>query len=194
MQSTTGSRGYRFNQTERMQRFEAFLNPNLNRLYGLALSLAKDPHDAEDLLQLTCMKAWRAFDTFVPGDFKKWITTILFNTFINMSRRKRREPFFVEVERVAGSLAGDETTDDEVFLNYDYDLVFGDEVSAALEDLPDKYRVVVLLCDVVGMRYKEIADIVKAPIGTIMSRLHRGRRILAGNLVNYAASEYGYAQ
>jgi RNA polymerase sigma-70 factor (ECF subfamily) len=178
--------------SKQMQEFEHLLNPILNQLYGLSLTLARNPHDAEDLVQLTCLKAWRAFDTFNPGNFKKWITTILFNNFINLSRKRKRQPYFIEIDTLAGFLTDTEESGEDILLNGDYDLYFADEVSEALDRLPEKYRIVVLLCDVVGMQYKEIADVIKAPIGTIMSRLHRGRRILAQNLVTYASTEYGY--
>jgi RNA polymerase sigma-70 factor (ECF subfamily) len=177
-------------ESKRMRDFEHYLFPHMDRLYGLALTLTRNHHDAEDLVQTTYLRAWRAFDTFVPGDFKKWVTTILFNGFINLSRKSKRSPYLLEIEAVKESVIPRED-----FSSFDDDLegFFGDEVSNALEGLPDKYRTVVLLCDVAGLHYKEIAGAVSTPIGTVMSRLHRARKMLADNLRSYAASEYGYA-
>ena len=172
--------------------------PHLDALYGVALRLIKHERDAEDLVQDTYLKAYRHFDKYQRGtNCKAWLFKILTNTFINSYRKKQKErTYLVEddarplYERFAvrPPLPLDRAfeSEDELFHT-----VFGDEVRAALEQVPADFRLVVLLADLQDFSYKEIAEIMDCPIGTVMSRLYRGRRLLQKELVEYAL-EQGY--
>src|SRR5579862_9855904 len=154
-------------------------------LYSAALRMTRNPSDAEDLVQETYLKAYRAFDSFTEGtNLKAWLNRILTNTYINTYRAARRRPQVSDVEDVEdlylyrrlnpfdGSSAGRSAEDEAL------DSFTDDEVKSAIEALPDAFRIAVLLADVEGFSYKEIAEITDVPIGTVMSRLHRGRSAL----------------
>ena len=165
------------------ERFERDVLPLLSSLYGAALRLTRNPADAEDLVQETYLRAFRGFAGFQEGtNLKAWLYRILTNSYINVYRKKQREPQTVEgpddvdewylfdrlgARRVEGS------AEDEVL-----DRIPDADVKAALESLPENFRMPVLLADVEGFSYKEIAEIMDTPIGTVMSRLHRGRKAL----------------
>jgi RNA polymerase sigma-70 factor (ECF subfamily) len=174
---------------ERQRRFETDALPYLEGMYGAALRLTRNPADAEDLLQETFLRAFAAFETFEPGtNLKAWLYRILINTYISAYRKQQRSPRTVSAEDVEGfSLAqaildqGGRTPETEVL-----DRIPDDEVKRALEALPEQFRVAVLLADVEGFSYKEIADITDVSIGTVMSRLHRGRKALQKALWEYA--------
>jgi RNA polymerase sigma-70 factor, ECF subfamily len=161
-------------------------------LYSAALRMTRNPADAEDLVQETYLKAYRAYDSFQEGtNLKAWLYKILTNTFINSYRARKRRPEQADVDdiedlylfrRLGGleaSTAG-RSAEDEVM-----DLFTDSEVKEALESLPESFRMAVLLADVEGFSYKEIADIMDVPIGTVMSRLHRGRKALQRALVEF---------
>lgn len=172
--------------------------PHIDALYGVALRLIKNERDAEDLVQDTYLKAFNHFDKYKRGtNCKAWLFKILTNTFINRYRKKQKEKtFLVEddertlYERHAArpALPLDRGFDDEAHL---FHTVFGDEVREALETVPTDFRLVVLLADLHDFSYKEIAEIMDCPIGTVMSRLYRGRRLLQKHLVEYALDQ-GY--
>lgn len=157
----------------------------MGSLYSAALRMTRNPADAEDLVQETYLKAYRAYGSFKEGtNLKAWLYRILTNTFINVYRARRRHPEEADLEEVEdfylfrrlGGLeaaAAARSTEDEVL-----DHFTDDEVKQALESLPEAFRMTVLLADVEGFSYKEIAEITDVPIGTVMSRLHRGRRSL----------------
>ena len=161
-------------------------------LYTAALRMTRNPADAEDLVQETYLKAYRAFATFESGtNLKAWLYRILTNTFINAYRSKKRRPEQADVEdveelylyhRLGGleAAAAGRSAEDEVL-----DRFTDEEVKSALEALPEQFRMAVLLADVEGFSYKEIAEIVDVPIGTVMSRLHRGRRALQKTLFEF---------
>ena len=158
---------------------------HMSSLYSAALRMTRNPADAEDLLQETYLKAYRSFATFQDGtNLKAWLYRILTNTYINAYRAKKRRPEQTDVEdvedlylyhRLGGleAAAAGRSAEEEVLERFT-----DDEVKAALESLPDNFRMAVLLADVEGFSYKEIAEIMDVPIGTVMSRLHRGRRAL----------------
>ena len=163
-----------------------------DQLYTAALRMTRNPADAEDLVQETYLKAYRAFGSFQEGtNLKAWLYRILTNTFINSYRAKKRRPELSEIEDVEdlylyrrlggleGAAAG-RSAEDEVM-----DHFTDDHVKAALESLPEQFRMAVLLADVEGFAYKEIAEILDIPIGTVMSRLHRGRRALQKALFDF---------
>lgn len=167
---------------------EPFMSP----LYSAALRMTRNPADAEDLVQETYLKAYRAYDSFRAGtNLKAWLYRILTNTFINSYRSKRRHPEETELEEVEdfylfrrlGGLeaaAAGRSAEDVVL-----ESITDDAVKQALESLPESFRMAVLLADVEGFSYKEIAEIMDVPIGTVMSRLHRGRRALEKALHDY---------
>jgi RNA polymerase sigma-70 factor (ECF subfamily) len=165
------------------ERFERDVLPLLNNLYGAALRMTRNPADAEDLLQDTYLRAYRGFAGFKEGtNLKAWLYRILTNSFINTYRKRQREPQMVEgpddveewylYDRLGGRSV-EESAEDEVL-----DQMPDEDVKRALESLPENFRLPVLLADVEGFSYKEIAEIMDTPIGTVMSRLHRGRKAL----------------
>ena len=164
----------------------------MNSLYAAALRMTRNPADAEDLVQETYLKAYRAFGSFQQGtNLKAWLYRILTNTFINSYRSKKRRPEETEMDDVEdlylyrrlggleGASAG-RSAEEEVLESFT-----DDEVKTALESLPESFRMAVLLADVEGFSYKEIAEIMDVPIGTVMSRLHRGRRALQKALYEF---------
>ncbi len=154
----------------------------LNGLYGAALRLTANPADAEDLVQDTYLKAFRAADQFQPGtNLKAWLFTILHNTFLNRRRRAVREPLAVEadeIERAAAALPGEPETPEQLLLRNTLDA----DLEAALDSLPGAFRQAVWLRDVEEFTYAEIAAMLEVPIGTVMSRISRGRRLLYDRL------------
>ncbi len=160
-------------------------------LYSAALRMTRNPADAEDLVQETYLKAYRAFGGFTEGtNLKAWLYRILTNTYINTYRAAKRRPEIADVEdvedlylyrRMPAAESLGRSAEDEAL-----DTFTDDEVKAALESLPENFRMAVLLADVEGFSYKEIADITDAPIGTVMSRIHRGRRALQKALHGFA--------
>jgi RNA polymerase sigma-70 factor, ECF subfamily len=173
-------------------RFAELAMEHMGSLYSAALRMTRNPSDAEDLVQETYLKAYRSFGTFQEGtNLKAWLYKILTNTFINSYRARKRRPEQTELDEVEdlylyrrlGGLeaaAAGRSAEEEVL-----DSFTDDEVKGALESLPDTFRMAVLLADVEGFSYKEIADILDIPIGTVMSRLHRGRKALQKALFEF---------
>jgi RNA polymerase sigma-70 factor, ECF subfamily len=165
------------------ERFERDVLPLLPSLYGAAMRMTRNPTDAEDLVQDTYLRAYRGFAGFKEGtNLKAWLYRILTNSFINTYRKKQREPQIVEgpedidewylYDRLGGRSV-ETSAENEVL-----DQIPDADVKAALESLSENFRLAVLLADVEGFSYKEIAEIMDVPIGTVMSRLHRGRKAL----------------
>ncbi len=174
-----------------LERFDRDVLPLLPSLYGAALRMTRNPADAEDLLQDTTLRAYRGFASFQEGtNLKAWLYRILTNSFINTYRKRQREPKTVEgpddvdewflFDRL-GSLSVERSAEDDVL-----DRIPDADVKAALESIPENFRIAVLLADVEGFSYKEIAEITDVPIGTVMSRLHRGRKALEKALYGVA--------
>src|SRR5262249_53162607 len=169
--------------------------PHLADLYAAARRYTRDPADAEDLVQETYLRAYAAWDRFVPGsNCRAWLLRILTNSFINNYRRRRSRNAFAQRggdEQVGvfyGAEQRDDARDPEGAMVGD---TLGDEVTRALDELPEEYRAVVVLADVEGLRYRDIATALDCPIGTVMSRLFRARRQLEGALAGFAATDYG---
>ena len=182
-------------QVERVE-FEKAAMPFLDSLYNTALRLARNAQDAEDLVQETYLKAYRAYAQFTPGtNLKAWLFRILKNTFINEYRRRQavpKESDFAAIEdsfesEVSPEATGQIKNPEEEALETAYD----ENVQKALDGLPSDYRMAVLLADIEGFSYKEVAEILEIPIGTVMSRLYRGRKLLEETMLQYARSR-GY--
>ena len=167
----------------------------MGSLYSAALRMTRNASDAEDLVQETYLKAYRAFGSFQEGtNLKAWLYRILTNTFINSYRARRRRPEQTELDEVEDlylyrrlggleAVTAGRSAEEEVLEHFTEG-----EVKAAVEELPEQFRMAVLLADVEGFSYKEIAEILDIPIGTVMSRLHRGRKALQKALHDFGTA------
>lgn len=182
---------------EKHKAFESDALQHLDSLYNSALKLTYNEEDAKDLVQETFLKAFRFFDQYEPGtSCKAWLYKILKNTFINKYRKKMRQPEQVDFDSVEPfvELIKDKNFQDSKSLDVGIlNSFLSDEINEALSRLSYDFRMVLLLSDIEGFSYKEIADILDCPIGTIRSRLSRGRKMMFKNLLKYAKKE-GYFQ
>lgn len=180
---------------KRRSEFERTALPHIDALYGAAYRLTRNPRDAEDLVQDAMLRAYRFWDSFQKdSNCKAWLFRILTNTFINSYQKKKRSREIInqaaaEQEATGGVLVQERASNlrdpQEILI----DRTLSDDVASALAALPPDFRVAVVLCDVQGFSYKEIAEIVECPVGTVMSRLHRGRRLLKKALYDFAVAE-----
>ncbi|MBA3728320.1 MAG: sigma-70 family RNA polymerase sigma factor [Actinobacteria bacterium] len=167
-------------------RFERDALPLLSGLYSAAYRLTRNAADAEDLVQETFLRAYRGFAQFKEGtNLKAWLYRILTNTFINIYRKKQREPQTISEDEVEDWYLYSKMVGEGMEPSAETSVIESlpdEEVQEALSSLPEQFRIAVLLADVEGFSYKEIADITDVPIGTVMSRLHRGRKALEKRL------------
>lgn len=183
--------------TDRRRQFEAEALPHMDALLRTALRMTRNSSDAEDLVQEAMAKAYRSWDKFESGtNCRAWLFKIMTNMFINEYRSKSRAPVAMSVDDVdegflygqLASASGQRTPEEELFAR-----ILDDDVKNAIAELPEDYRLVVMLSFVEGFSYQEIADIVDLQLGTVKSRLHRGRKLLQKKLYDYAVKN-GYVR
>ncbi len=176
---------------DRRTAFEQEALPHLDAVYRVALRLSGDPSQAEDLSQETMLKAYRSWHQYQPGtNARAWLLTILRHTFINQYRRTKHHKATVDVTEVEHYTVFHDVQDADPEGTF-FDQIIDEEIYQAIDALPDEFRETVVLSDVEGLSYAEIAEITGVPVGTVKSRLYRGRRLLQKQLYDYAV-EMGY--
>ena len=176
---------------EKRQSFEREALVHLDALYRVALRLTANAADADDLVQETMLKAYRAWDQYEKGtNAKGWLMTILRHAFINEYRRRTRHPENVDLDTIEPFAVFGEVQDEDPQGAF-FDKIVDDEVLREIDKLPEAFRETLVLSDVEGMSYQEIAKILEIPVGTAKSRLFRARKVLQGRLYEYAVSQ-GY--
>lgn len=174
------------------RRFQRDALPLLDSLYGGALRMTRNPADAEDLVQETMLRAYRAFDRFEEGtNLKAWLFRIMTNAYINTYRKRQREPQKVSTDEVEDfdlyqELKSHDPQYEQTPENIVLDNLVDSDIMEAIDDLPEQFRLAVVLSDVEGFTYAEMAEIMEVPMGTVMSRLHRGRKALQKRLWDLA--------
>lgn len=174
---------------ENRKEFETLALQYMDSLYGVALRMTRDATEAQDLVQDAYLRAYRFFDKFKKGtNFRAWLFKILRNVYINKYRKKLKAPMMIDASNaeIAEELQSSINPENDIF-----DKLLDDDVKNAIDELPDDFRDAIVLSDIEGFSYKEIADILNCPIGTVMSRLHRGRKLLRESLYDYAKNQ-GY--
>ncbi len=175
---------------EQTDLFEKELLPQADALYNFAYHLSYNEDDANDLVQDTYFKALRFMNKYEVGtNPKAWLFTILKNAFINEYRKKSKQPNKVDYEEIVNFHQEEEGTNYSSYMDLRVEMfenMMGDEVTIAINDLPEDFRTVILLCDIEGFTYEEIAAIIDIPLGTVRSRLHRARNLLKEKLKKYA--------
>lgn len=182
--------------TNKQREFKSEALPHMDFLYNYALRMTYNAADAEDLVQETFMKAFRFWDSYEQGtNIRAWLFRIMKNAYINRYRKEKKEPETVEYQEVenfytsmsGGAVESSDSTE-AMFSN-----LLEDDVSIAIAELPEDFRTVVILCDVEELKYEEVAEFLECPIGTVRSRLHRGRKVLRSKLFEYAKKR-GYVE
>lgn len=169
--------------------FEREAMPHMSAMYNFAMRLTRNPDDAADLVQDSMLKGFRFFDSFDKGtNCKAWLFRILKNTHINRYRQESKAPETVEYDVVEEfyDTIKDSSVETSTLERKIFDETLDDELSTALDNLPEMFRTVVVMCDIEELTYEEIAELLDCPIGTVRSRLHRARKILAATLSGYA--------
>ncbi len=185
IEETTNNSGTKVDYKE----FEKEALPHMDALYNFALKMTGDADDAQDLVQETFLKAFRFFDKFERGtNCKAWLFRILKNSFINDYRKSSKEPDKVDYDDIQNFYENIKATDIKTqHAEADvFSKLLDDDISSAISDLPEDFRTVIILSDIEGFNYEEIADFIDCPVGTVRSRLHRARKMLYAKLHNYA--------
>ncbi|MEO8294445.1 MAG: sigma-70 family RNA polymerase sigma factor [Gemmatimonadota bacterium] len=178
-------------ESERRTSFDEEILPQLDLLYRVGLRYTGEPARAEDLVQDTMLKAYRAWERFQPGtSARAWLLAIMRNTFINLYRREKREPISMDLENVdvAPEERRNEETDPEGAF---FDKIVDERILRGLDKLPREFKEVMMLSDVEGLPYAEIAQALSIPVGTVKSRLFRARKLMQADLYNHAV-DMGY--
>jgi RNA polymerase sigma factor (sigma-70 family) len=182
----------RYSEKEKYTVFDKEFMPHIDSMYNFAFRLTNDEDDANDLVQDTYLKAFRFINSFERGtNAKAWLFRILKNSFINDYRKKSKEPSKVDYQDVETTYNSTEDAEMDATTDLRTETVqdmIGDEVANALNSLPVDFRTVIILCDIEGFTYEEMAKILDIPIGTVRSRLHRARNLLKEKLKTYASS------
>ena len=181
-------------KTEKEKEFLEEAVPHMNFLYSFARHLTGNPDDADDLVQDTFLKAYKFWDKYEKGtNIRAWLFRIMKNSYINRYRKEVKEPNLVDFDEIQEFYTSlKEVTNDEQDLEAKiFGGILDDDVSKALDSLPPDFKTVVILCDIEGLSYEEIADFIDIPVGTVRSRLHRGRKMLQSQLFDYAKQK-GY--
>lgn len=183
-------------KTVRQQEFEVEALPHADLLYNYALRMTNNTADADDLVQETFLKAYRFWDKYEKGtNIRAWLFRIMKNSYINRYRRESKEPDTVDYEEVQNfyNTIRSEAAESSDLQESAFAHLLDDNVATAIAHLPEDFRTVVLLCDIEGLTYEEIAEFLDVPLGTVRSRLHRGRSLLRTELSTYARKR-GYTE
>jgi RNA polymerase sigma-70 factor (ECF subfamily) len=173
----------------RHKEFEQEAIPHMDILYNYALRMTANPDDAHDLVQETYLKAYRFWDKYEKGtNIRAWLFRIMKNSYINRYRKETKEPETIDYDNIQNfyNSIRYESSDPNDLQEKIFGGLLEDDVARAIESLPEDFRTVVILCDIEGLTYEEIAEFVDCPIGTVRSRLHRGRKMLRVKLFDYA--------
>jgi len=182
------------NTQQKHEEFQLEAVPHMDILYNYGLRLTGNPEDANDLLQETFLKAYRFWDKFEKGtNCRAWLFRIMRNSYINRYRKAVKTPEHVDYDEIKEfyNTIREQSTDANDLSEKLYGQLLDDQIATAITDIPEEFRTVVILCDIEGFTYEEAAEFVDCPIGTIRSRLHRGRKLLRDKLFKYA-HERGY--
>lgn len=174
---------------EKPHAFEQEALPHADLLYNFALRMTNNEADAEDLVQETYLKAFRFWDSYQQGtNIRAWLFRIMKNSYINRYRKEVREPEKVVYDDITSpyTRTGDDAADPHDAHESTFGSLLDDEIAGAIASLPAEFRTVVILCDIEGLTYEEVADFMECPLGTVRSRLHRGRNLLRASLSAYA--------
>jgi RNA polymerase sigma-70 factor (ECF subfamily) len=181
-------------KTAKQHEFEVEALPHADLLYNYALRMTNNAADADDLVQETFLKAFRFWDKYEKGtNIRAWLFRILKNSYINRYRRESKEPDTVDYEEVQNfyNTIRDERSESSDLQESAFGQLLDDDIATAIAKLPEDFRTVVILCDIEGLTYEEIAEFLAVPLGTVRSRLHRGRSLLREKLLVYA-KDRGY--
>jgi len=181
-------------KTAKQHEFEVEALPHADLLYNYALRMTSNAADADDLVQETFLKAFRFWEKYEQGtNIRAWLFRIMKNSYINRYRRESKEPDTVDYDEVQNfyNTIRDTTADSTDSQASVFGQLLDDDVATAIAHLPEDFRTVVILCDIEGLTYEEIAEFLAVPLGTVRSRLHRGRSLLRSELMNYA-KDRGY--